>query len=181
MGFILVNAFLLVVAFVALVILWWVWPPDSPWSPWWQVGARESRESLRLAKVAKKDIIYELGCGNARFLVIAAREFGARGVGIEIDPLRYLTAKLNVKINKVSNKVTLKRGNFFDYNISDATIVFVYLVPRVLEKLKPKLFKELIKGTRIISYKYKFALKDGEKMKLIEEDKENEMYLYNID
>lgn len=189
MVFILINIFLGIVIVVSLIILWFVWPPDSPWSPWWTVGARESRESLRLAKAAKKDTVYELGSGDARFLVIAAKEFGAKGVGIEIDPIRHLTAWLKVRFYNLSDRVTLKRGNFFDYNISDATVVFVYLVPRVLEKLKPKLFKELKKGTRVVSYKYKFEpdppsletlVRQGKKLKFIPSDNKSGMHLYKV-
>ncbi len=180
MGFILINLFLLVIAAVSLVILWWVWPPDSPWSPWWRTSGKKAQAAAKLGKITGKDIIFELGSGDATFLVVAAKKIGARGVGIEIDPLRHLTAWLNVKINKVSDRVALKRKNFFDENLSNATVIFVYLVPRVLEKLKPKLLKELKSGTKIISYKYKFKISEKEQMKLIAEDSENEMYLYRI-
>lgn len=178
MGFILINLFFGVIIIVSLIILWFVWPPDSPWSPWWTVGARESRESLKLAKVTKKDVVYDLGSGDARVPIIVAREFEARGVGIEIDYIRHLTAWLKVRLYNLKDKVTLKRGNFFDYDISSATVIFVYLVPRVLEKLKPKLFRELKKGTRIISYKYKIKVEKG--IKLVKKDLENEIYLYKI-
>lgn len=178
MGFILINVFFAIVIVLSLVILWFVWPPDSPWSPWWQVGPREIRKSLKLAKVTKDDIVYDLGSGDARVPIIAAREFGARGVGIEIDYIRHLTAWLKVKLHNLSDRVTLKRGNFFNYEICDATIVFVYLVPRVLEKLKPKLFRELKKGTRILSYKYKIKVETG--IKLVKKDLKNEIYLYRI-
>ncbi|KKQ96264.1 MAG: hypothetical protein UT20_C0014G0010 [Candidatus Levybacteria bacterium GW2011_GWA1_39_11] len=178
MEFILINIFLGVVIFLSLIVLWFVWPPDSPWSPWWQVGTRQIRESLKLAKVTKDDVVYDLGSGDSRVPIIAAREFGARGVGIEIDYIRHLTAWLKVRIDKTSDRMTLKRENFFNSNISDATVVFVYLVPRVLEKLKPKLFKELKKGTRIISYKYKFE--PDQNLELVEQDEKNEIYLYKI-
>ena len=178
MGFILINTFFGIIIVISLIILWFVWPPDSPWSPWWQVGTHEIREGLRLAKVTKKDIVYDLGSGDARVPVLAAKEFGAKGVGIEIDLIRHLTAWLKVRLHKLGDKVTLKRGNFFDYNISDAAVVFVYLVPRVLEKLKPKLFRELKKGTKIISYKYKFE--PDRRLKLVRTDRKNQMRLYKI-
>ena len=178
MEFILLNVFLGIIVIVSLIILWFVWPPDSPWTPWWIVGARESRESLKLAKVTKRDKVYELGSGDGRFIIIAAREFGAKGVGIEIDWIRHLTAWLKVRLYNLGDSVTLRRGNFFDYDISGATVVFVYLVPRVLEKLKPKLFKELKKGTRVISYKYKFE--PDKKIKLVRSDIKNQIDLYKI-
>ena len=174
----LFNIVLLLFVVFLLIILWFVWPPDSPWSPWWVVGSRETREGLRLAKVTKDDVVYDLGSGDARVPIIAAREFEAHGVGIEIDYIRHLTAWLKVRKNKVSDRVTLKRENFFKSNISDATLVFVYLVPRVLEKIKPKLLSELKKGTRVLSYKYKIKVEHG--IKLVKKDLENEMYLYKI-
>ncbi|MBI4091674.1 MAG: SAM-dependent methyltransferase [Candidatus Levybacteria bacterium] len=180
MGFILINIFFGIIIVVSLVILWFVWPPDSPWSPWWVVRTRQIREGLRIAKVTKKDIVYDLGSGDGRVPIIAAREFGGRGVGIEIDYIRHLTAWLKVRLYNLKDKVTLKRGNFFDYNISDATVVFVYLIPRVLEKLKPKVFRELKKGTKIISYKYKFEIREKDKLKLVRSDTKNQIHLYKI-
>ena len=174
----LLNISLLIFVFFLLVILWFVWPPDSPWTPWWRTSRKKAEAAGRLAKITQGDIVYELGSGDANFLVAISRKFGAKGFGIEIDLIRHLTAKLNVFKNKVSNKVILKRGNFFDYDLNNATVVFVYLVPRVLEKLKPKLFRELKKGTRIISYKYKFEM--DKKIKLVRSDTKNQIYLYKI-
>lgn len=179
---ILLNIGLLIFVVFLVIILWFVWPPDSPWSPWWQIGIQKIREGLRLAKVSKDDIVYDLGSGDGRVPIIAAKEFGARGVGIEIDYIRHLTSWLKVRLYNLGDKITLKRGNFFDCDISDATVVFLYLVPRVLEKLKPKLFKELKKGTRIISYKYKFE--PDEKLKLLSspepEPSQTQLCLYQI-
>lgn len=178
MEFILINIFFGIIIVASLIILWFVWPPDSPWSPWWVVHTRQIREGLKLAKVTKDDVVYDLGSGDGRVPITAAKEFGAAGVGIEIDYIRHLTARLKVRKNKVADKVTLKRENFFNSNISNATVVFLYLVPRVLEKLKPKLFKELKKGTRIISYKYKF--KPDTKLKFVRSDTKNQIHLYKI-
>jgi len=174
----IINLVLIVFIVFLLVILSWVWPPDSPWSPWWRTSSKKSLAAGRLAKISKKDLVYELGSGDANFLVAVSKKFGSRGFGIEIDPGRHLTARLNVAKNGVSHLITLKRGNFLEFNLSPATVVFVYLVPRVLEKIKPKLFKELKKGTKVISYRYKFEL--DKKLKLTSSDKKNEMYLYKI-
>lgn len=157
---------------ILLLILSMVWPPDSPWAPWWRTDDNKIRESLKLAKVTKKDVVYDLGCGDGRVLIIAAREFGAKGVGIEIDPLRYLIATLMIRINKVNDRVVIKRKNFFEQDLSGATVVFLYLVPKALERLKPKLTKELRSGTRIITVKYEMNLKR------IGEDKKDKLFLY---
>ncbi len=176
--FILINAFFGVIVALSLVVLWWVWPPDSPWSPWWRTNSEKARAGGKLAKINSRDVVYELGSGDANFLVAVSKKFSSKGVGIEIDYLRHLTGKLNVVKNKLSQKIDLKRGNFFKYNLSSATVVFVYLVPRVLENLKPKLSKDLKKGTRIVSYKYKF--KSDNKIKFVKSDSKSEMYLYRV-
>lgn len=128
----------------------------------------------RLAKVNDKDVVYDLGCGDGAALEVAAEEFGARGVGIEIDPLRYLFSKIRFKQNGFDRKVKIVKKNFHDVDISEASVIFVYLVPRALERLKPKFLKELKKGTLIVSYKYKANLP------FVASDKKNGLYLYKI-
>jgi len=178
--FILINVFFGLIAVIGLIILWFVLPPDSPWSPWWQVPHSNILEGLKLAKVTKKDTVYDLGSGDGRIPILAAKDFGAKGVGIEFDYIRHLIGWLRVKGLRLEQLVTLKRGNFFDYNISDATVIFVYLVPRVLDKLEPKLSSELKKGTRILSYKYKFKTSKKSRIRFIRSDKKNEIHLYKI-
>jgi predicted RNA methylase len=174
----LINIFLILFIIILLIILSWVWPPDSPWSPWWRTSAKKAFAAAELARITSKDKVYELGSGDATFLVTVAKKFECKCFGIEIDPTRHLIGWLNVKVNGVGNKVTLKRGNFLDHNLNAASIVFVYLVPRVLEKIKPKLSRELKKGTKIISYRYKF--KETKSLKLVAADKKNEIYFYKI-
>jgi len=115
-----------------------------------------------------------LGCGDGEALSIAAKEFGAKGVGIEIDPLRYLFSKIRFKINGYGKKIRIIKKNFYEINISPASVVFIYLVPKALERLRPKLLKELKRGTLLASYRYKVNLP------LVAFDKENDVYLYRI-
>lgn len=139
-----------------------VWPPGSPWAPWWRTNKKTARAICELAGISKEDIVYDLGCGDGTFLVTSAKEFGAKAVGIEIDPLRFLISKIRIALNNLSSKVTVKRKSFFDEDISKATVVVVYLIPKTLEKLLPKFKKELKKGTKIVSYKYPLGIKDHE-------------------
>jgi len=171
-GFIVVDLFLFFGIIFLLLVLSMLWPPDSPWAPWWRTNKKTAQAICRLAKVGKSDIVYDLGCGDGTALITAAKEFGAKGVGIEIDPVRHFIAKNRVRLSKLSSCIEVKKKNFFDVDISKATVIFVYLVPKALGKLLPKFKKELKKGTRIISYRYKINLP------LEKYDKENAIRLY---
>jgi precorrin-6B methylase 2 len=108
---------------------------------------------LDLAKVSAKDVVYDLGCGDGR-IVIAAAKRGARAVGIDIDPQRIKEATANITAEKLSNRVRLIEGDLFEADISEATVVTLYLLNRLNEKLKPKLMKELKPGTRVVSHAF---------------------------
>ena len=174
MLFLITNGILLLIILFLFLLLSMFWPPDSPWAPWWRTNKKTARAMCRLAKVSKKDVVCDLGSGDGTALIVAAKEFGANGVGIEIDPLRFFISSMLLRSNGVSNRVKILKKNFFDVDISDATVVFVYLVPRALERLKPKLLRELKPGTRIVSYRYKISLP------LSFYDKTNDIYLYKI-
>lgn len=168
------NIALLVIIFFLFLLLSMFWPPDSPWAPWWRTNKKVARAMCRLGKISKKDVLYDLGSGTGTALIVAAKEYGAKGVGIEIDPLRFFVSSMLLRSNRLSDKVEIKRKNFFDVNISEASIVFVYLVPKTLERLKQKFLKELRPGTLIISYKYKINLP------LVAYDEKNDIYLFKI-
>lgn len=170
----LLNLVLLIIIVFLLFLLSMVWPPDSPWSPWWRTNKKTAKRALELAKVSKKDIVFELGSGEGTALITAATEFGAKGVGIEIDPFRYFLSKFFAWREGLKTDISFKRENFFETDLSSASVVFVYLVPKTLKRLLPKFKKELKKGTRIISYKYEIDLP------LLKEDKENEIKVYSI-
>lgn len=174
MNLLFFNLILLLLIIGLLIVLSCVWPPDSPWAPWWTTKDKQIRAALKLAGVTKKDTVYDLGCGNGRVPILAAKEFGAKGVGIEIDPLRFFIATLMTRIIRENKNVVIKRKNFFDEDLSSATVIFVYLVPKALKRLLPKLKTELKKGTRIVSYRYEVSLS------LKKFDKEHNLRLYTI-
>ena len=151
-----------------------VWPPHSPWAPWWRTNRKTARAICRLAEISKDDIVYDLGCGDGTLIVTASKEYGAKSAGIEIDPLRFLISKVRIVFNGLSSKTTVKREDFFDTDLSSATVIVVYLVPKTLEKLLPKFKKELKKGTRIVSYRYEINLQ------IVEKDPKNKIFLYKI-
>lgn len=108
---------------------------------------------LKLANTGKTDVVYDLGCGDGKIVVAAAKQFGARGVGIDIDPQRVREANDAVKAAGVTDRVKIIEGNLFDPAISirDATVVTLYLLPSLNQKLRPRLQSELRPGTRIVS------------------------------
>jgi hypothetical protein len=165
---------IIVILVILLVLLTMMWPPDSPWSPWWQTPESAAIIMADLAKVTEDDIIYDLGSGDGTALITAAKLKDARGVGVEIDPSRVFISRLTVKLNRVDRKIKIVRKNFFDVDLSEATVIYMYLVPKAIEKLKPKLLKELNPGTRIVTFVYKTDFP------LLAEDKKNEVYVYQI-
>ncbi|MCC6586039.1 MAG: class I SAM-dependent methyltransferase [Bryobacterales bacterium] len=109
---------------------------------------------LKLADVKKDDVLYDLGCGDGRIVVTAAKNFGVRAVGVDIDPERIREANENAKKAGVADRVKFIEKNLFDADIKDATVVTLYLLPDVNRKLKPKLLKDLRPGTRIVSHQF---------------------------
>lgn len=151
-----------------------IWPPDSPWAPWWRTSKRTAEILCDIAAIKNNDFIIDLGCGEATALVIAARKHGAKGIGIEIDPLRYLQSIMNVYFNRVPGKIRIVRGNFFNQELSQASVIFVYLIPKTLQELKKKFLKELKPKTRIVSFRYQMDLP------LIKKDEKEKIYIYEI-
>src|SRR6187402_3257810 len=109
---------------------------------------------LKLAKVTKNDVLYDLGSGDGRIAITAAKTYGARGVGIDIDPQRIREANENAKTAGVTDKVKFLNQDLFTTDISEATVVTLYLLPSLNVKLMPKLMKELKPGTRIVSHAF---------------------------
>lgn len=154
-----IDLILVVLIILLLLLLSMVWPPDSPWSPWWRTNDKAIRQAFKLADLSSKDLVYDLGCGDGKTLAIAAKEFNARAIGIEIDPLRFWIAKFLILFSGLNHKVQIRRENFLKSDFSDASVVFVYLVPKALQRLVPQ-FKKLKKGTRIVSINYEVPLKE---------------------
>ena len=111
-------------------------------------------QMLELAKVTENDILYDLGCGDGRIVITAAKKFGTRGTGIDLDPLRIKESRENADKEKVTGILRFKEQNLFESDISDATVVTLYLLPWVNLKLRPKLFHDLRPGTRIVSHEH---------------------------
>ena len=109
---------------------------------------------LKLANVHSGDVIYDLGCGDGRIVVTAAKQFGVRGIGIDINPERIAEARENAKSNGVTNRVTFRNEDLFEADIKEASVVSLYLLTSLNLKLRPKLWRELKPGTRIVSHSF---------------------------
>ena len=109
---------------------------------------------LDLAQVGPKDVVYDLGSGDGRIVIAAAKRHGARGVGIDIDPERIKEARANARKAGVANRVEFREGNLFDADIREATVVTTYLLSGINLKLRPKLLAELKPGTRVVSHAF---------------------------
>ena len=110
---------------------------------------------LKVAKVGKGDVLYDLGSGDGRIPIAAARKYGiARGIGIEINPERIKEANENRIKAGVGERVSFVNGDLFEADLSDATVITLYLLPKLNLRLLPKLLKELKPGTRIVSHAF---------------------------
>ena len=109
---------------------------------------------LDVAKVGPNDLVYDLGCGDGRIVVTAAKRFGARGIGIDIDPQRIKEANENVASAGVGDKVEIRQADLFETDLSQANVVTLYLLSSLNLKLRPKLWKELKVGSRVVSHAF---------------------------
>jgi ribosomal protein L11 methylase PrmA len=109
---------------------------------------------LQLAAVGKGDVVYDLGCGDGRIPVTAAKVYGARGVGVDIDPQRIAEANANAKQAGVGHLVTFRLENALTTDVSDATVVTLYLLSASNLKLRPILTRQLKPGSRIVSHAF---------------------------
>ena len=115
---------------------------------------------LTLAKVGPRDVVYDLGCGDGRIVIAAAQKFGARGVGVDIDARLINQAEANAKAAGVANRVRFVVDDALKVDVSDATVVTLYLLSASNVKLRPILTKQLRRGARIVSHS--FAIGDWE-------------------
>jgi SAM-dependent methyltransferase len=131
-----------------------VFPADVPYFPSTDEAVAGM---LKLAGTSPNDVVYDLGCGDGRIVIAAAKEFGARGVGIEIDPAPLHMAAYNARRAGIEDRVRFVRGDIFDADIGEATVVTLFLFESLNRRLLPKLRKELKPGTRIVAHRYGFG------------------------
>lgn len=144
----------------------------APWHPAASVDAEPTRPQRKLdvwyvptthevvdrmldeAKIRPTDVVYDLGCGDGRMVIAAAKKFGTRGVGVDLDPARIREARARAKAAGVERLVTFHVGDLFETDLREATVVMLYLLPELNRRLKPKLFAELPAGARVVSHDF---------------------------
>jgi ubiquinone/menaquinone biosynthesis C-methylase UbiE len=132
--------------------------PDAPnLAPYVPTPQEVVDRMLALAKVTKDDVVIDLGCGDGRIPITAAKVFGARGIGVDIDPQRIAEANANARREGVTHLVTFKLENALTTDVSSATVVTTYLLSASNLKLRPVLTRALKPGTRIVAHNYGFG------------------------
>ena len=120
-------------------------------------------DMLRIANVQKGDVLYDLGSGDGRIAITAAKKYGVRATGIDIDPERIREATENARKAGVTNLVKFRQEDLFKADFKDATVITLYLLPDLNVKLRPKLWNELKPGTRIVSHQFEMGTWKPEK------------------
>ena len=123
--------------------------PDVPYDP---TPHHVVTEMLKLAQVGASDVVFDLGCGDGRIVIAAVKQFGARGVCVDIDPQRIRESRENAQRSGVAGRILFLNQDLFETDIVDATVVTLFLWPSVNLKLRPKLWRQLKPGTRVVSY-----------------------------
>ena len=163
---------LVLLALILLASILWTDRLGAPWVP---TPMRTVRKMLEMAGVGPGDLVYDLGCGDGRTIITAARRYGARAVGIEIDPFRYLWCQLLITVLGLRDQVRVIYGSFYRQDLSEASVVTCYLLQSTNEKLQGKLMRELRPDTRIVSNSFTFP-----RLHLLRQDGADELYLYNL-
>jgi SAM-dependent methyltransferase len=149
----------------------------EPDVPYWPTPMKVVDKMLELADVKKGDVVYDLGCGDGRILVTAAKRFGVKGFGFDIDPKQVQDSLDNVKKNKLEDLVTIKKADIFSLDLREASVVTLYLMPELNVRLMPQLEK-LKPGSRIVSHDW--DMKGAKPNKLITLRAKNEMGLERV-
>ena len=125
--------------------------PEAPFVP---TPMEVVEQMLAPARVGPGDVVYDLGCGDGRIVITAAKRFGARGVGIDIDPALVAESRRNADTAGVAAWAEFRQGDLFEADLQEATVVTLYILRGLNERLRPKLLRELRPGTRIVSHNF---------------------------
>lgn len=161
------------IGIVFVICFTWSHVKGAPWIP---TRMKKLREMLSLINIQPDEVLYDLGCGDGRFIIVAARKFDAKAIGIEINFLLYLWCQFLTTILGIRRRVNVKYGNFFKYDLSDADVVICFLLQETNDKLEEKLIQELKPTARVVSNSFLF-----QRLPLTYEDKEKGIYVYKVE
>jgi len=164
----LIGFFLLLAVVVILPVFF-----GAPWHP---LPSSAIRRILEFSEIQPGECIYDLGSGDGRVLIAAARDYRANGVGVEIDPIKTEISRWLIQRAGVQDKVKIYRGNFKNFDCGDADVLYLYLTHQALDRLFPELLDRLKPSVRIVSYR--FLIRGLEPVK-VSEDKTLFMYRLN--
>jgi len=158
---------------VALLFFFWFFPVFFNGIPWQPTDMKRVRRMLEMANVKPGEVVYDLGCGDGRIIICAAQEFGARAVGVELNPWLYFLALLKVWTKGLSSRVRVIFGNLHQVDLKEADVVTIFLYSHVNDLLQEKFQRELKPGARIISYFW-----DLRDWRPVDVDSKYNLYLY---
>jgi precorrin-6B methylase 2 len=160
---------------ILLIVVLFLFVPTLIGAPWVPTRMDNVRMMLSMAEVKNGDIVYDLGSGDGRIIITAAKEFHARSVGVEANPLWIIWTRWRTRILKLRGHVEVVWGNFFRKDLSEADVVTLYLLQGTNNKLKQKLEKELKPGARVVSHYFTF-----QGWRPLNADFKAQIYLYEI-
>jgi cyclopropane fatty-acyl-phospholipid synthase-like methyltransferase len=123
-------------------------------APWHPISRKDLKRALDFCGTKPEERVVDLGSGDGRVLIAAARDYGLLGTGIEIDPLKVWLANLRVRFARVQDKVKIVRANLFEYDYREADILFIYLTHQALDQLFPKILEQLKPNAKILCYRF---------------------------
>lgn len=159
-----------VLIIVGVSIAW----TDRRGAPWVPTPMVKVHRMLELAGVGPGDVVFDLGCGDGRTIIAAARRFGAKAVGIEVDPLRFIWCQALTTVLGLRRRVRVVFGDFFKADLSAATVLTCYLLPNTNTKLQDKLLRDLKPDARVVSHAFLFS-----RLRLLRYDDQHKLYLYS--
>lgn len=167
---------LLLLLLIALIALASIVLPAFTGGAWSPTKRRVLAKMLRYAKLQPDELLIDLGAGDGRVLLAAAKGYGARAVGIEIDPVRYALCRARIRLSRLDRRVAVRKENFFRTDLAGADVVTFYLSQAAADKLAEKFERELRPGTRVVSYRRPLP---GWEPALV--DEEDQIYVYRVE
>lgn len=170
---VLLQALAMIGLVLGLLYAVWLLAPILYGLPWVPTGHARARKALELAQLRPGEVLYDLGAGDGRVLLLAAREFGARAIGVELSPFHCLLAAWLARRSRLETQVTIRREDFFKTDLRDADVVFAFMTSRQAARLRTHLERQLRPGARVVTVSFDL---DGWQPAAI--DQENLLFLY---